>query len=159
MSASVVKRTVLQVLFPVAMGWGLALTFAKQIDPLGALAFVPKDHPWRGAIETDLPLVIVIAVCAAVAVLAYRRWPRFLSVPDSTTWLRLLARLFLWAVATIPLLMIVSGVIGALLDSPPKEPNPQYYPLWVFTATFYPYAWTPAVALLLAGWSLRKRAP
>jgi hypothetical protein len=61
------------------------------------------------------------------------------------------------AVLAFPALTIVSGLVGVMLDSPQPDPtNPQDIPLWVFTATYYPYAWTPAFALLLAWLRLRR---
>jgi len=148
----------LQILFPVAVGWGLALTFAQQVDPLGALAVGPEEHPMHGVLETYLPLIIVVLACAVVAIPLYRRWPGALRVPERMPWPRFLIRLVVCTVVMFPLLMVLAGLVGIVLDSPRPDPdNPQDIPLWVFTATFYPYAWTPAASLALAGWTLRPR--
>lgn len=149
----------LQAVFPAALGWGLALTFARAVDRLGAWTPVGEGHRWHGWLETNLPLAIVVLACGAVMLAVYRRWPRYLRVPDATSWRRLVLGAILCAAITVPLLMISGGLAGAILETKPADPgNPQYIPLWIFTATFIPYAWTPAAAVLLAWWLFRRHA-
>jgi hypothetical protein len=148
----------LQALFPVATGWGLALSFARPLDRLSAWTPVPEGHPLHGFLITNLPPAIVILACAALMLAVYRRWPLFLRVPDAASWPRLVLGAAVCTLITIPLLMIVCGLAGVLLETEPADrTNPQYIPLWIFTATYFPHAWTPSAAILATwGW-LRRR--
>jgi len=148
----------LQVLFPVAVGWGLALTFAEQVDRFGTLGLLSQEHPLYWRIQEFLAPAIVILSCGGLALVAYRLWPGLLRVPASTPWKRLVKQLLVCTLIVLPAVIVISGLVGKLFDPGPTDPgNPQYVPLWFYTMAFYPYAWTPAVVILTTAWSLRRR--
>jgi len=144
-----IRERFLQVSFPVALGRALALTFPGTVSAIGS---------GDGFLASWLPPFVVIVACMLVFIPVYRVRPTLLRVPASITWLRLVIRLIVCAVITLPSLMVLAAGVAMMLDSPRPDPNnPQDIPLWVFAATYYPDAWAPVATLALTGWTLREK--
>ncbi|GAB4364747.1 MAG: hypothetical protein Kow0060_21930 [Methylohalobius crimeensis] len=90
-----------------AVTWAVVVALAPKIDAMLKMNPVAEGAPAHGLYEVIVLLAVLSIVCTT-CVIAYKRWPMFLSVHRDISWAAVLWRL----IAVTPIMFVIIGLVG-----------------------------------------------
>jgi hypothetical protein len=148
-----------QGLFALALAWTFywlaAWLVGREFDLLNP---APVGSRLRDLFAAWVPVVVATAVAIGATLLAARRWPGFLRVPEKVALPRVLVTLAVALPVVAIGLLVLLGIVGLALDPPPwPTDNPQYIPLVFWLAPLGTIVLAPLATVGAAWWWLRRR--